>query len=234
MNSKLGRDEFSESLDRRLSGLQGDPWLRAKVLAKAEGEKPMKKTATVPVVIAVLLVITIAGALALSGWNIIARVLGGERVNEESVTSPLKLETDIQSLRFTATEAYWAKDGLSVALRMEPTRPGFLPYYEEGEHPERIDYNGETISADEFRGENELIACEIFAGGDCWTWYNFSDEGYFIMVTVMDPDAEALEKGTTVSFSCCCTNLQSGETEEGTISVDLPPLEMQRGYTDDE
>ncbi len=230
MNSKLGRAEFSESLDRRLSGLQGDPWLRAKVLGKAEGEKPVKKTAAVPVVIAVLLVITIAGALALSGWNVIARILGGYYVNEEAVASPLKLETDIQSLRFTATEAYWAEDGLSVVLRMEPAKAGCLPYFEEGEHPENIDYNGETITADEFRGDNELIACDIYAGQGCWTWYDFSDEGYFIIVTLLDPDAAALEKGTTVPLHCVCTNLQTGKTEEGTISVDLPPLAMQDGY----
>ena len=39
MSEKMSRKEFSESLDRRLSGLQGDPWLRTKVLAKTEGEK---------------------------------------------------------------------------------------------------------------------------------------------------------------------------------------------------
>ena len=38
MRDELNRTEFSESLDRRLSGLQDDPWLTAKVLAKAEGE----------------------------------------------------------------------------------------------------------------------------------------------------------------------------------------------------
>ena len=43
MSEKMSRKEFSESLDRRLSGLQGDPWLRTKVLAKTEGEKPVKK-----------------------------------------------------------------------------------------------------------------------------------------------------------------------------------------------
>ena len=39
MSNRMSQREFSESLDKRLSGLQEVPWLEAKVLAKAEGEK---------------------------------------------------------------------------------------------------------------------------------------------------------------------------------------------------
>ena len=229
MNNRLSKAEFSESLDRRLSGLQGDPWLKAKVLGKAEGEKPVKKVTAATVLIAVLLVVAVAGALALSGWNVIARILEGYRVNEEAVVSPLKAESDIRSLQFTATEAYWAGDELSVVLRVECTDPCCLPYYEEGEHPEEIEYNGETISADDLRGDRQLIACEVWSGS-CWTWYSYTDEGMFIIITVPDPDAAELEKGTSMTFSCSCTNLQTEETEDGTVSVELPPMVRQEGY----
>ena len=68
MSEKMSRKEFSESLDRRLSGLQGDPWLRTKVLAKTEGEKPVKKLSAATIAVIVLLILAMAGALAAANW----------------------------------------------------------------------------------------------------------------------------------------------------------------------
>ena len=79
------------------------------------------------------------------------------------------------------------------------------------------------LSADDLRGDRQLIACEIWSGS-CWTWYEYTDEGLFIIVTVPDPDPAALENGTSITFNCCCSNLQTEETEDGTISVELPPM----------
>ncbi len=241
MSEKISRTEFSESLDRRLSGLQGDPWLAAKVLAKAEGEEPMKKKiSTTAILIIALLAIMTVGALAAAAvthWGVIRRLMDEQwNVNEEALVSPLKAESDIQSLRFTATEAYWTEDGLTVAFKTECTDPDCLPYYEEGEHPELIEFNGETITQDELRGDKDLIACEIiWPALDCWTWYEYTDEGLFISVTIMEPDAEKLEKGMTLSYQCWCENLQTGERESGTITVELPAMTMQEGHreTDD-
>ena len=72
MRNELNRTEFSESLDRRLSGLQDDPWLTAKVLAKAEGEKPVKKLSLGVILVIALLCVLITGAVAamLGGWSI--------------------------------------------------------------------------------------------------------------------------------------------------------------------
>ena len=72
MRDELNRTEFSESLDRRLSGLQDDPWLTAKVLAKAEGEKPVKKLSLGVILVIALLCVLITGAVAamLGGWSI--------------------------------------------------------------------------------------------------------------------------------------------------------------------
>lgn len=33
-----------------------------------------------------------------------------------------------------------------------------------------------------------------------------------------------------MKFQCSCWNLQTGESEDGVITVTLPPLEMQEGY----
>ena len=72
MRDELNKKEFSESLDRRLSGLQDDPWLTAKVLAKAEGEKPVKKLSLGMILVIVLLCVLLTGAVAamLGGWSI--------------------------------------------------------------------------------------------------------------------------------------------------------------------
>lgn len=40
MNKKKNSTEFAEALDRRLSGLQGDPWLAQRIIANEE-EKPV-------------------------------------------------------------------------------------------------------------------------------------------------------------------------------------------------
>ena len=57
MSNRMSQKEFSESLDNRLSGLQDDPWLEARVLAKAEGEKPVKKKLSAATIVVVVLLV---------------------------------------------------------------------------------------------------------------------------------------------------------------------------------
>ena len=233
MSNRMSQREFSESLDRRLSGLQDDPWLEAKVLAKAEGETPVKKKlSAATIVIVVLLVLVLAGAVAAANWGTISRLFGtGWYYNEEAIREPLKTECNLKTVRVQATEAYWAENGLSVVFRVECTDPNCLPYYEEGEHPEQIEYNGEIVTQDELRGDKELISCEIWnPGGESWTWYDYSDKGLFIISTATQYNTERILAGGTMSFQCSCRNLQTGENEDSVITVTLPPLEMQEGY----
>ena len=238
MNNRITQNEFSESLDRRLSGLQGDPWLAAKVLSKAEGEKPMKKklSATAIIVIA-LLAVTLAGALAIGiSSGVIGRLMSELwDMNEEALVTPLKAETTLKWLEFTATEAYWTEDGLTLAIRVDCTDPDCMPYYEEGEHPEEIEYNGETVDRGILRGDRQLIACEIWWPQlDCWCYYEYTDAGFYYIITIMEPNAERLSRGTSLTFNAMCENLQTGERESGTLTVDLPPMEMQPGIRDSE
>ena len=232
MSEKMNRTEFSESLDRRLSGLQGDPWLRTKVLAKAEGEKPVKKMSATTILVIVLLVLTMAGALAAANWTVISRIFGdGWYYNEEEIASPLKTESTLTMLDITATEAYWSEDGFSVVFRLESNSDDCMPYYEEGEHPEQIEFNGETITQDELRGDKNLISCEMISPGkDPWTWYEFNDDGLFIISTSTLPDTEKIEAGRTMDFRCWLWNLQTEEQEEGIITVTLPAMTKQEGY----
>ncbi|MBR5959471.1 MAG: hypothetical protein IKZ98_00615 [Clostridia bacterium] len=232
MRNELNRTEFSESLDRRLSGLQDDPWLAGKVLAKAEGEKPVKKLSATTIFVIALLILTMAGALAAANWGVISRFMaGGWNVNEDAIVNPLKAESDLTMVQVTATEAYWTEDELTVVFKVDATDPNCMPYYEEGEHPEQIEFNGESIDRDKLRGDKNLVSCTIWcAGGDSWDWYEYTDEGLFIIESIMKTDAEKLEEGTVLTYQCYCENLQTGESEDGTIRVELPAMTRQEGH----
>ena len=72
MNKKISDTEFRESIDRRLSILQPDPWMAKRIIASGKGEiKVKKKLSGVTIVIAVILVLTMATAIAakLAGWS---------------------------------------------------------------------------------------------------------------------------------------------------------------------
>ena len=126
MNERISRQEVSDALERRLSGLQDDPWLTAKVLSKAEGEKPVKKISVTAILVIALLALTMAGALAaaLNAWGVIdfAGNLGWTYVPEnarDSVTAEnLTVETD--HLICTIRESYYDGEILRVTADIEP------------------------------------------------------------------------------------------------------------------
>ena len=126
MNERISRQEVSEALGRRLSGLQDDPWLTAKVLSKAEGEKPVKKLSATAILVIVLLVLTMAGALAaaLNAWGVID--FAGNRSwtyvpenAQDSVTAEnMTVETD--QLICTIQDSYYDGEILQITARIQP------------------------------------------------------------------------------------------------------------------
>lgn len=126
MNERISRQEVSDALERRLSGLQEDPWLTAKVLSEAEGEKPVKKISATAILVIALLALTMAGALAaaLNAWGVIdfAGNLGWTYVPEnarDSVTAEnMTVETD--DLVCTIRESYYDGEILRLTADIAP------------------------------------------------------------------------------------------------------------------
>ena len=65
------------------------------------------------------------------------------------------------------------------------------------------------------------------SGSDSWAWYEYTDEGLFVIVCIMNADIKALENASIKSFNCSCQNLQTGLTENGTIEVGIPAMIVQ-------
>ena len=127
MSNRMSQGEFSESLDKRLSGLQEVPWLEAKVLAKAEGEKPVKKKlSAATIVIVVLLVLAMAGAVAaaLNSWGVVdfagnrAWTYVPETAQESISKEEQTFETDF--VKCTVQESYYDGKILRAAFLIEP------------------------------------------------------------------------------------------------------------------
>ena len=80
MSHKISDTEFRESLDRRLSSLQPDPWMAQKTRARAQakGEEPVKKRLSVGVIIlvAVIAISMSVGIATVGGWDVIQFLYG--------------------------------------------------------------------------------------------------------------------------------------------------------------
>ena len=156
----------------------------------------------------------------------------------EAIAAATIKEKTSKWINLTATEAYWAEDGLSVILKVDSADDSHVVCYqfeegltnEEGEMSDQIKIGEEMVSIEKWRAGKELIICEFAPVGEGWTWYKRSDEGLFVIITSGDPDAEALQKGTDLTFEVHCSNIQTGEKETSTVTVTLPAMTMQEGH----
>lgn len=170
------------------------------------------------------------GLSAPEAQSVLSRFLD-QPVDPEAVSRPLDPEYDLRMLHLTATEAFLRRDPeagtmLYIIFRVEAKSLNSLPVFLEQEQEDQIEYEGKSVSLEQFRGNKSLISCELVAGHS-WAWYDYSGDGLFIITCVMNPDTASLSGGSKVSFSCRCENLQTGETENGTVVVSLPPMAVR-------
>ena len=126
MNKKKNREEFAQAIDRRLSGLQGDPHLAQRIMANGKGEEPMvKKTSAAVIIMAALIALLTTGALAaaLNAWGLIdfAGRHPGTFVpaNYEDSVRPENETLETDSVSCTVRESYF--DGRILRLTAQVT-----------------------------------------------------------------------------------------------------------------
>ena len=236
------QEKVQKAMKSTLSGLQEDPWLTQRILANTKGEEPVKKKMSLcALMIAVILSVSVA-AFAATNWTGITEflggIVGGWNVNEEAIVTAAIKENTSKWINLTATEAYWAEDGLSVILKVDSADDSHVVCYEfeeglsdeEGEMSDQIRIGEEMVSIEKWRAGKELIVCEFAPVGEGWTWYKRSDEGLFVIITSVAPDAEALQKGTDLTFDVYCSNIQTSEKETSSVTVTMPAMTMQEGH----
>ena len=99
MSQKITRTEFRESMDRRLSAMKAEPWLAQRIIAAEGGEKPVAKKLSASMILVIALIVIMAtGALAaLGSWGIIDFA-----ANHYGAYIPPKYEDCIKSENITA------------------------------------------------------------------------------------------------------------------------------------
>ncbi len=166
------------------------------------------------------------------GGNHISWLLD-KTISEEDIVRPRTMACDLEMLHFEATEAYLERyypevgPMLYVVFQVYSKMPNSLPVYPENEQEDQIEYNGKSISLEKFRGHRDLVSFEIMSGNNSWSWYEYTDEGLFVFVCIMNPDTKILESASVRSFKCYCENMQTGRTESGTVEVEIPAMVLQ-------
>ena len=217
MSNRMSQREFSESLDKRLSGLQEVPWLEAKVLAKAEGEKPVKKKiSAATIVIVVLLVLAMAGAVAaaLNSWGVVdfagnrAWTYVPENAQESISKEEQTFETD--ALKCTVQESYYDGKILRAAFLIEPKEKTLLIHSGDDFEDTFSDETDETIAQ---------YAQEHFDGSMTEVWiYTLLEWG------MSEADCRHNEDGSLILYMEDCLTEEQPELTEIPLELGYAPV----------
>ena len=129
MNRKISDNEFRESLDRRLSPLQPDPWMAQKIRNRArqkEGEPVKKRLSVGTVLVLVILLLSVSvGIATVSGWDVMQFLYGtrtAQRIPEVEVF-PVHREAVAGGALFRVESAIYDGKKLVFDLYMENQEP---------------------------------------------------------------------------------------------------------------
>ena len=104
MREQQEKAMFRQSIDARLSGLQGDPWMTQRILARAEGKRPEKPVRAVGVRRKMSVGLVLALVLTLLSVTAVAAVavyLSFQQIMEEEI---VPLANEIEGNSFSAEE----------------------------------------------------------------------------------------------------------------------------------
>ena len=125
MNRKISDNEFRDSLDRRLSPLQPDPWMAQKIRNRArqkEGEPVKKRLSVGTVLVLVILLLSVSvGIATVSGWDVMQFLYGNrtaQRIPEVEVF-PVHREATAGGALFRVESAIYDGKKLVFDLYME-------------------------------------------------------------------------------------------------------------------
>ena len=212
MSKKYTRESFPESLDRRLSGFQADPWLAQRIIASEKGEKPVKKLSFAAVLVIALLCILVTGAVA-AAMNIFG--LGDffvQYAQETGATLPENYEESIRKSDaaaendhavFTVNETYYDEYYVRLTVTVHPREDVFLVNQTGGEllHEEDLwsiydQFEPETTTIGEYVRENHggrAAAIEAYLnpcadeepeweGEPAWGSFRLNEDGSVTMI----------------------------------------------------
>ena len=75
----------------------------------------------------------------------------------------------------------------------------------------------------------EILSYEIWSDGEGWDYYDRDETGEDYIMTLFDLNPDALAQGASLSFQMNVRNLITGDQEQASLSIQLPPMSKQPG-----
>lgn len=236
------RDEQTKirtAMNAAFSGLEDDPFLAQRILSETKGEIKMKRKLSTALVLAIAALMLSAIALATSALpgivDFLSHGVGGWNVKEEAIVTPISQSHNSKLVNFNVTEAYWAEDGLSVIVQVSAIDKNQLvansfEFRDSQPYNTYIEINNEWVHIDDWRDGKEVLFIELSTGTSGWGHYKRTEEGLTFICTASDVSHYPLDEGMTFYLNYWINNAQTGEKENGRISIELPPMTMQDGH----
>ena len=251
MNEREEMERFQKAVDRRLSGLKGDPWLYQKIIAGDRKEKKMKKRISLGLVLSLALMLSFTVALA-ENWGGISDFLGMNGLvahldlKKEHIVTPTAQSCDSKLLDVQVTDAYWSTEGLAVTMRVSARDENqlvvneneiMLPVELEGEDDVPLDQmqleiENEMLAVGAWRKDRQVLSYRVERpdmAGDAWEYWQRGGQGEAYILNQTVTDEQRLLDGASYTWLLTVRNLITGGGEEAKLQFTLPPMEKQEG-----
>ena len=231
MSMEQEQKTVQRAMDAALGGLKENPYLAQKILAKQE-EKPMRMKRTAALALALSLFLVGSIALATAYLPSIKDILPWV-IKEEEIVVPISQTHNSEWLDIEVTEVYFSEHGLHMLFKIDAVNENQLvvsgmDFLDKEPYNTYLDGN---IHIDDWRqGKEVLLVYSIDIKHDSgWESGRRVDNTLYVesSSTSMLMRKEQVAAGITFDAYVNVQNLQTGEKEKITITLELPPLAMQ-------